>query len=214
MLLRTTPVWFGTLNEAHRNDELQSDYLYQSISDQQLATYNAIRNTGNNSIIMMGAGVASGNPGTIGADRGFVESYYVEMKNIVWGLHFYNRMTGYSTNLPDHKTLLKGDAEQGNGFLAFQTIESADGIVPVIVGETGLHTRDPNDEENKDNENNGSGEHVLTAAFNATTQYTSGVAVRHWFPSEYRDDLTDNEGNLTDYGQRIADLISDPTGRY
>ena len=55
---------------------------------------------------------------------------------------------------------------------------------------------------------------VLTAAFNATTEYTSGAAAWHWFPSEYWDNLTGNEGNLTDYGRRIADLISDPTGQY
>jgi hypothetical protein len=185
-------VWFGSMNEP------QGAYgaAEAAVSFQQLATDNAIRAAGNSNIIMFECGVGSGNPGTIGARFGMTASTYATMTNIVWDLHQYNWMNHNSTNQAMADANLLGAASTGRGFRAAQTITSADGLVPVLVGETGLYSGSTNET---------GGEQILAADFGAT--YTAGTAVWHWYPSNW-DNLTDNAGHLNAYGQLIAGYIT------
>jgi cellulase (glycosyl hydrolase family 5)/fibronectin type III domain protein len=180
-------VWFGTINEPSGPGS--------ELSAQQLSNYNAIRGTGNNNIIVHQVlGVFSGNVVpfyTIGAGEGLISSTYTGQHNICWDLHFYNFLTNNSGNISYIKTqLLNLNSEA-------QTIQSADGIVPVFNFETGNST---------------SGETPLTngaICVDAVCQASPGFAVWHWNSGEANnlDSITDGSGNLTAYGVQVAAYI-------
>jgi hypothetical protein len=109
-------VWFQTVNEPGSGDYLQ-----------MTATYNAIRGTGNNTIIFFEAGLGSNaDPTTLGSTT-FTNS----MHNIGWDVHNYGATYGYSTDVP---TII---ADENSRIAAMQTITSGDGLMPVICLETG-----------------------------------------------------------------------------
>jgi hypothetical protein len=133
-------VWFGTRNEPPNNSQ-------GILTAEQVATYNAIRGTGNNTIIEMeqiGGGIPSNfgtnNMGANNPNGLWPDSSYASMTNIVWGPHFYNWVTNYSTSVSvsaAELTLMAQEAQQ---------IPSADGpVVPVVVWEYGIGglTQDP-----------------------------------------------------------------------
>ncbi|MGE3624277.1 MAG: cellulase family glycosylhydrolase, partial [Bdellovibrionales bacterium] len=164
------------------------------ITAQQVATYNAIRNAGNNTIILMSAGVGSGDPGAVGKGSGLDEAAYGQMRNIGWDLHFYGWMTGYSTDQATVTAKLQGSANSSTGILAAQAIMSADGIIPLIIGEYGDSTTGESRDANW--------------IQNLTAVHTSGfgTAAWHWGVLGNADIL--NHGNqLTDYGQIVAEHI-------
>jgi hypothetical protein len=189
---KTNPyVWFGSMNEP------QSDYgsAESAISDQEVAIYNAIRGTGNNTIIMMSL-LGGGNPGTIGDGYGMTTSAYATMTKIVWDLHHYGWMTGYSQDLNTEKAALIGSPQTGSGISAAQTIRSADGLVPVIIGEYGNSTTgdqiDPNG----------------NVVVQAVQQSGYGCVAWAWHAADTIGDmLVDGNGNLTAYGQEVASFI-------
>src|SRR6185437_628192 len=116
-------VWFGTDNEPPPD----------GLSGWEQQTYNAIRNAGNNSQILMelpGGGV----PSYVGAGNGMDSSVFASMKNIIWDPHYYGWVSNYSTNQGTVSNELTSIAQSA------QTIKSADGTVPVIVGEYGPAT--------------------------------------------------------------------------
>ena len=180
-------VWFGTDNEPPNNPSAGA------LSTWQQQTYNAIRNAGNNSPIMMEL-VGGGNPGTIGAGAGMTVSDYASMNNIIWDLHYYGWVSSYSTN---QSTV---DASLASAVSAAQTITSANGKVPVIIGEYGPSTDGTNTDPN--------GNQVLQAVQSSTSAgQTAGAAAWGW-NSGVNDNLTDGSGNLTTYGQEVAQWIA------
>ena len=180
-------VWFGTDNEPPNNPSAGA------LSTWQQQTYNAIRNAGNNSPIMMEL-VGGGNPGTIGAGAGMTVSDYASMTNIIWDLHYYGWVSGYSTSQS------AVDASLASAVSAAQTIPDANGTVPVIIGEYGPSTDGMNTDPN--------GNQVLQAVQSSTTGgQTAGAAAWGW-NSGMNDNLTDGSGNLTTYGQEVAQWIA------
>jgi Cellulase (glycosyl hydrolase family 5) len=111
-------VWFGTDNEPPA----------AGISSWQESTYNSIRSAGSNAIILME--LPGGGPTT----TGMTPSTYSGMTNIAIDAHFYGWVVNDST---DPGTVSAGLNDE---VAAAQTITSADGTVPVIIGEYGPST--------------------------------------------------------------------------
>jgi hypothetical protein len=143
-------VWFGTLNEmgsGHGSDPNQYTVPYiAAMSSIHQAIYNAIRATGNTSILQIMMGVGGSNPSTVGSAAGYVVSDYAVMTNIVWELHWYPANLSNAnalTNLEGAAIDPSGGWIGGSGIIAAQTIQSADGVVPCIMGEWGAGNADP-----------------------------------------------------------------------
>ncbi len=183
-------VWFGSMNEP------QTSYggAESAIATQEAAIYAAIRGAGSSTILMMDL-MGGGNPGTIGAGFGMTPSTYASMTNIVWDFHFYGWDSGYSTDQGTVNAALAGSASAGDGIQAAQTITSADGIVPVIIGEYG----DSTDGQSVD----ANWVQVITAV------QTSGYGSAAWeFTTGGKADVIVNNGQLTAYGQMVAQYIN------
>lgn len=127
-------VWFISMNEPQAPATLQAEVTLQHV-----ATYNAIRGTGNNNPIgfdLIG-GYTTNQGGTGGS---LTASSYTTMNNVFWDFHFYPWLaTGGTTPYSSNYAL------QASTFLttvnttkAFTT--SANGIMPVFVGEFGIST--------------------------------------------------------------------------
>lgn len=134
-------VWFGSLNEPCSGDSSCS-YTPSSIgavSTYQLAIYNAVRATGAGNMMQMLAGIGGGNCGTVGSNGGFIVADYAAMHNIIWELHSYysnGTLAGATAQLTGSNAA-QGGGNGGCGYVAAQSIQSADGLVPVIFGEVG-----------------------------------------------------------------------------
>jgi hypothetical protein len=181
-------VWFGTMNEPAVTPYGPPE---AAITDQEVATYEAIRGTGSKAIILMELD-GGGNPGSIGAGFGMTESAYAKMTNIVWDLHYYGWGSKFNTDQAAVTAALMGSARGGYGIAAAQTITSADGgKVPVIIGEFGDSTDgskiDPN----------------ATQVVNAVLNSDYGFAAWAWESGSNVDQLTKN-GSLTSFGRRVA----------
>lgn len=166
-------VWFGTANEPDNPSNIAS------IAAQEGAIYDAIRGTGNNSMValeMRGGftnDFAAQNPGI-----------YATMKNVAWDTHVYGWTSNYSTNPSDIFSAF------GNQVANAQSVKSADGVVPTIVGEygpstTGLNGVDPNG----------------TQTIQQVLQSNLGGFAWAWDAGT--DNLTSG-GKLTPFGQQVA----------
>jgi len=179
-------VWFGSMNEPKGSGA--------DITAQEVATYNAIRGAGNNSIIMMevyGGGVSQ----LMGTSGGQIVGSYAFMKNIVWDVHYYDWPSGYSAVQAEVDSVLAaliGLAQQ---------ITSADGKVPVIIGEYG----DSTDGKAVD----GGWKEVITAVVNLGGKLQYGSAAWEW-SSAGADALLNADGTLSTYGQMVALYINVP----
>ncbi len=186
---KTNPyVWFGTMNEPV---VVPYGPAEAAITVQQVATYEAIRGTGSQAIILLELN-GGGNPGSVGAGFGMTESAYAKMSNIVWDVHYYGWGSKYSTNPAKVTAMLTGSAAGGYGIAAAQTITGAGGaIVPVIIGEFGDSTDgtkiDPN------------GTQVVDAVLSSGY----GFAAWAWESASPGDRLTTN-GQLTPFGRQVA----------
>lgn len=111
-------VWFSTMNEA------RSGGAGANLDDDHVATYNAIRNAGNNNIIMFG--MWGGSP--LFGDNFSQENpaVYHSMTNIVWEDHPYGAQATAGTHPLSERVAAY------NGFTT-----SADGQIPVFWGEWG-----------------------------------------------------------------------------
>lgn len=130
-------VWFGTYNEPGNGSNLAA------ITVQEVATYNAVRNAGSNAFVLMEE-PSGGNPQLVGSQaKGYdgkgplTVAAYATMHNIIWDLHYYGWVTNGNTDPTVVKAGLMGSVANAQGILAAQSIQSADGLVPVIIGETG-----------------------------------------------------------------------------
>ena len=185
-------VWFGSMNEP------QTDYgsPEAAISDQEVATYGAIRGTGSTTIIMMSL-LGGGNPGTIGDGFGMTASSYTAMTGIAWDFHHYGWASNYSTDQNVENDAVLGSAAGGYGIAAAQTIQSADGLVPVVIGEYGNSTTGEDVDPN--------GDQVLQAVWNSGV----GAVAWAWHASDSPGDLLVNDDStLTSYGDQIAGFIA------
>lgn len=177
-------VWFGTFNEPMPTSGL---------SAWQQATYNAIRGTGSNAMLMVE--VSGSRPSNL--QQALNPSVYATMTNIVWDVHVYPYQNDYST---DETSI----ADNINGMIAAaQKITSADGLVPVIIGESGPSTTgeglDPNGYETVQG--------LITIAASGTM---GGLAPFTYYPGfDSPNDLTDSSGNVTSpYGQMAQIFIN------
>jgi hypothetical protein len=185
-------VWFGTMNEPSATPYGPA---LAAITTQQVATYEAIRGTGNQTIIMLELN-GGGNPGSVGAGFGMTEAAYAKMTNVVWDVHFYGWGSKYSTDQAKVTESLMGSTKGGYGIAAAQSIKGPGGaLIPVIIGEFGDSTDGTKVDAN--------GEQVITAVLNSGY----GFAAWAWESSTPGDRLTVN-GMLTPFGRRVADAIA------
>jgi hypothetical protein len=181
-------VWFGTNNEPSEIDA-SGNFNPAALSSWQQATYNAIRGTGNNDLILVELNASS--PSSAG--QGYTPSVYAAMTNIAWDIHYYGWLSNYST---DQNTVTK----TLNGIITTaQSLKSANGTVPVATGEYGNSTNgqtiDPN------------GDQVINAVLSAGLNY--GVGSAAWaYTVGTGDALVNSNGSLTAYGQQVAAVIA------
>jgi hypothetical protein len=185
-------VWFGTYNEPPTKGG--------SLSAWQRATYEAVRGTGNNNPIMLEvSGSRSWN-----LQKAMEPSYYATMTNVIWDVHIYPYQNNFNTD-PTSIT------DNINAMIAAsQTIKSADGIVPVIVGEAGVTM-----EEGLAPNGYATVEALIKVAEKGSM---GGLASFVWYAnaevgSDTPNNLTDRSGNPTKpYGRMIQHYIGTDTG--
>jgi hypothetical protein len=180
-------VWFGTMNEPSATPYGPA---LAAITVQEVATYEAIRGTGSQAIILLQLN-GGGNPGSVGAAFGMTASAYSKMANIVWDVHYYGWGSKFSTDPAAVTEALMGSAKGGYGIEAAQTIRGGDGIVPVIIGEFGDSTDGTKIDAN--------GWQVIEAVLKSGY----GFAAWAWESASAGDRLT-LHGQLTPFGHRVA----------
>jgi hypothetical protein len=185
-------VWFGSLNEARP----VTSGIGDDVTTNHIQIYNTIRGTGNSNIIhlcVIGGGDPESMPGE-NTPSVLTASRYSSLKNIVWDYHVFGRDLPISdadtTVQEDIATTLQKNINR------IQSITSADGIVPLIIGEFG---------ESSDGSSVDPG---ATAVVNAVGMSGYGFLAWAWNSGGDANNLTDRSYNLTSYGQQIAGLIA------
>ncbi len=178
-------VWFGTDNEPSDINPATGQPDPALLSQWQQETYNAVRDTGNMSpILLEDAGATN-----------LVASYYAGMTNTIWDDHYYGWVSGYSTSQTTVSASLAGTISQ------IQQIQGANGTMPVLIGEYGNST----DGQTIDPDAN----QVITAAENAVQSgEAAGSAAWAWGPGSPADGLSNGGTGLSAYGQQIASVIA------
>ena len=189
-------VWFSTDNEP---EDTYAGLPAGAITAEHVAVYNAIRATGNTS--MIGLEATDSRTAT-----GLNASAYASMTNVHWEEHYYNWMSNNSTDLATNQNQLTSNIAD------VQSIHSADGVVPVIVGEFGNATDGMNIDVG--------GTQTVQAVLNVAPQYSGWSSWLYYWPAALGGTNADqmvNEstGTLTAYGQQIAGAMPKsgaPTG--
>ena len=172
-------VWFGTNNEPSEIDS-SGNTDPAALSTWQQQTYNAIRDTGNNNPILVEMNSLS--PATTG--EGYTPSVYAAMSNIVWDMHYYGWISGYATDQATVTQTLDGMLSQAG------TLTSANGSVPIIVGEYGISTNGSTPDPN--------GNQVVQAV------QSTGLGNSAWlYGSGGGDALLNGDGSLSSYGRQV-----------
>lgn len=179
-------VWFGTDNEPSENPSAAA------LSTWQKQTYDAIRNTGNQNIVMVEMNCGS-DPNSCGA--GYTRSLYSGMVNMVWDMHYYGWLTNFAV---DQNTVNHDIAAHA---ASTQQITSADGTVPILIGEYGNSTNGSDLDAN--------GMQVVYGV----EQSGFGSTAWHFWSYAQQDNLTDGNGNVTSpYGTTVAAFIAAGSG--
>jgi hypothetical protein len=200
-------VWFGTFNEPGVGNGTD----LAAICTQEVNTYNAIRNTGNTDALVFMEEPSGGNPTLVGQMT--PASSYSTMRNIVWDLHHYawivNKIAGsYTTDKTKLNNVLLGATTGTNspyGIAGCHLISSADGVVPVFIGEFGNSTDGVTVDSN--------GQELCQSVGDAAGVSTSGFAAWAWNPNPPPADVLTSNNNAvtTPYGSLIASLIKTAT---
>jgi hypothetical protein len=181
---KTNPlVWFGTMNEPDGN--------YTAIVDQMVAIYNGVRSTGN-----MNPVVINPRGGSFTDAEKQQANKFAGMINVIWDVHFYGWLSQKSTN---QSTV---DASLDNMIADMQTVKTADGVAPVLIGEYGPST-------------SGSGVDVNARQVLAgvhRTGKTYGVVAWHWSAGDNRLSYEPCITCLTDFGKQVQAFIATTTG--
>ncbi len=170
-------VWFGTANEPDNTANLAA------IPAQEAAIYNAIRGAGSNAMVLM---EMRGGFTNDAAQQS--ASTYAGMKNVAWDTHYYGWVSKYST---DPAAIAKGLQDQ---IANAQSVKSADGTMPVVIGEYGPSTT-------------GSGNYDANGLQVVQAVDDSGYGTLAWAWSAGTDTLVNSSG-LTDFGQMVAKHIA------
>jgi hypothetical protein len=176
-------VWLGTDNEPPQS----------GLDVWEQETYNAIRSTGNNNPVMIempGGGI----PGSTINSYGYDPSIYAGMTNIVADPHFYGWGSNFSTNQATVDNTL-ASLVQGT-----QTFKSANGTIPVIIGEWGPATDGANTDPN--------GAQVIQAVQQGVKSGLMSGATAWAWQGGPNDVLNTPGGGLTSFGQEVAQWIS------
>lgn len=170
-------VWFGTANEPDAPGNPGS------IAQQEIAIYNAVRGAGNKTMVML-------------SERGgfttdFAQPYaadYAKMSNVAWDSHYYGWVSDFSTKQADIFTSFS------NQIANAQSIRSADGLVPVVIGEYGTSTTGSGQDAN--------GTQVVQMVGDSKI---GGMA---WAWNAGTDALTSGSNTLTPFGQQVLNSFS------
>lgn len=220
--------WYKLIAQTYANNpyvwpESQNE-MYDTgstMASNHKAMYDAVRSVAPTKIVALGF-PGGGNPGTVGVRGGVNNStmtpaVYAAMTGIVFDLHAYAWMVkrttpaiGDSTNIAAIQEIIRGSVDGAYGVRAAQTLLSADGLVPVYIGEfgnstTGL-TADPN------------GVPLVEAVATMPATDTSGWLIFAAGTTKvgvpFFNALTDDNSNLTDpygfQGQRLVKAATPP----
>lgn len=178
-------VWFGTNNEPSEIDS-SGNTNPAALSTWQEQTVQAVRNAGDNNPVLVE--MNSWGPGQTGV--GYTASAYAGLQNIVWDVHYYGWLTGMSTDQATVSSTLATIISET------QQLTSADGTVPVIIGEYGNSTTGQSIDPN--------GTQVVAAVL----QSGYGSAAWAWGYNPNGDGLSDGGNGLSAYGQQVAAWIA------
>jgi len=185
-------VWFGTDNEPATKTNASGSSDPNALSSWQQQTYNAVRNAGSDAIVMIEA-VGWDTPQSYG--QYITPSYFTGMTNAIIDMHVYGEAYSGTTASNIASVINENIAYiQGN-----QT--SADGVMPVLIGEFGNATDGQHFDSN--------GAATVTAVTQVAGANSAGFAAWNWQPGNGDiDALRNGNGSLTDYGQQIATGIA------
>lgn len=211
-------VWFGSFNEPNTGDGSLSKSAIAAIGTYQLAFYNNIRNQGANNIIDLSSSTADPNEGVGGPNGGLTVANFSGMTNIIYYFHTYND----SNTAAQIQAALTGNttspSDGGSGCMVSQvcaqSIQSKDGVVPVIVNEWGPSS-DPNP-------NDTSGQPIATAMTNMLPLGLGNAGFLYWDPNGSNlYNMVNNGGtkgltigpganqyNLTTWGKIVAAVMA------
>jgi hypothetical protein len=166
-------VWFGSKNEPKNGSS--------TTSSEHKSFYDAVRSTGNNSLISFDLidGIWT---------NGLDGSVYAVMRNVSIDAHYYNRKAKYSTDLGANQNALAAEVSDAQNLG-----HSADGVMPVFIGEWG---------NSADGANIDPGWRAVVSLVLA-----SGFGQVAWVffcPGCSADQLTQGGGGLTEFGQMVA----------
>jgi hypothetical protein len=173
-------IWFGTNNEPATNPSAAA------LSAWQRQTVQAVRKAGNTNPVMVEMNCDAVNECGLGYDA----SAYRDLSNIIWDLHYYNWLSNMSTDQAAISALITRYGKSA------QKITSADGVVPVLIGEFGNSTTgiaiDPGAVE------------AVAAVVSSGTKGEFGSAAWAWGSGNPGDGLTDSNGQPSNpYGMQI-----------
>lgn len=173
-------VWFGTQNEP--DGSLGTSGVQTEIS----TLYQAVRQTGNNTVVMV---TPQGGTNASGLNL-------TGMTNVAWDLHYYNWISGYSSDPGTNSAALANEISN-----AQSATTSGNGTVPVIIGEWGDSTNGANTDQGWQAVVNAV---ELNGVGNAAFVF-NGPMVDSWNGS---DQLLTSNGSLSPYGQAVAPSIA------
>lgn len=188
-------VWFGTNNEPSETDS-NGNNNPAALSSWQQTTYNTIRNAGNNSPILIETIVyVSNSSGQLVINGGFTANVYAAMHNVIWDQHLYGGLTAGTTASSIYNQIISG----------LNGMPSADGVMPIFIGEYG----DSQDGQNIDSNASDCINTVQSYVANGTFAASTAWAFANFGGA---DSLLDGSGNLSSYGQTIATFVGAGSG--
>lgn len=158
------------------------------------AVYDAIRSVSDVAIGFQG-GRGGGNPGAVGAAVLNVAAYKA-MRNVFMTIHAYGWPNGYTTDQNSVTATLMGNA-QNTGILALRAMSSADGLMAVLISETGCSTNGQNRDANW--------QQVMTAGVGAVLN-ESAAGIEFWcWDADAVNALQQGGGaSLSDWGNVVT----------